>query len=81
MEHDLLKSIELLRQDIESFKRDIVRDITKMEASLARLEEQYNREVIPNLKTWNTTSDNVSKVVWLVVGTVITALLGVVLLK
>ena len=85
MQDDLLRK---LQRDIDLFRRDF-------DNAMERFEERFDRiandmkaidkyladEIKPNTHTWNRTSDNVSKVVWLIVSTVIVALLAVIGLR
>ena len=85
MEDDLLRQ---LQRDIDLFRRDfdnamarfderfetIAKDIDKLDVYIAK-------EIKPNTNSWNKTTENVGKVVWLIVSTVVIALLAVIGLR
>lgn len=85
MQEDLLRK---LQRDIELFRKDFDNAMQRFEERFDRLSEDLKQidnyltdEVRPNTSTWNKTSDSVSKVVWLIVSTVIVALLAVIGLR
>ncbi len=71
MSKDPLQIIELVKRDIS----DLRKDLGKLEDSLTEFKKQYTKEVTSNLNTWNATSDNLNRVVWIVVGSVIVGVL------
>lgn len=85
MQEDLLRK---LQRDIELFRKDFDNAMQRFEERFDRLSEDLEKmdkyltdEVRPNTSTWNKTSDSVSKVVWLIVSTVLVALLAVIGLR
>lgn len=77
MPQDPLQVIEMVKRDIEELKRDL----SKLERSLDSFREQYIREVTSNISTWNATSGNINRVVWIVIVSVIAAVLALIGLK
>ena len=69
-----LDEIQLMRVDIINMRSDLER----MELSLKKMQSHYEDQILPNIKTWNATSDNQNKMVWIVVGAVVVGLLGVI---
>lgn len=67
--------------EIKSEIKAIKTDIGRLEVSVISLEKSYKNDVLPNVKTWNDTSANQSKAVWIVMTCVIITLAGVIGLK
>ena len=70
-----LDEIREMRSDIKNIRTDLER----MELSLKKIQNNYEDQILPNINTWNATSENQNKVVWIVISAVIAALLGVIL--
>lgn len=81
MSQELLTAIKSLERDIKEMRKDISHlnvTVGKMEEALASFKEQYTSEVTSNIKTWNATSENQNKVVWIVVGGVVAAVMTII---
>ena len=85
MSEDLLQK---LRNDINLFRKDFDNAMTNfhtrfddLSADLKEIEKYLSTEVKPKTNTWDKTSENVSRVVWLIVSAVVVALLAVIGLK
>lgn len=77
MPKDPLQLIELVQRDIS----DLRKDLGKLEDSLAEFKKQYTEQVTSNLNTWNATSQNLNRVVWIVITAVILGVLALLGLK
>lgn len=72
------KEVSGLFMDIKRSITGLERDVKDLRVAVEALESDYKSNVLPNIKTWNSTADNQSRVVWIVIGAVIVALLGVI---
>ena len=70
-------NLELIERDIADMKRDL----NKLEKNVGEFKKQYSEDITPNINTWNATSANISKIVWVVIIGVVGALFALIGLK
>ena len=85
MNEELLRK---LQRDLDLFRRDFDNAMARFDERFDRITEDMKEldhyltnEIKPNTNTWNKTSENISKVVWLIVSSVVVALLAVIGLR
>lgn len=85
MSEDLLQKlhndIALFRKDFDNAMVNFGQRFDKLSADLKEIENYLSNEIRPKTHTWDQTSANVSKVVWLIVSSVVVGLLAVIGLK
>ena len=77
----LHNDIALFRKDFDNAMANFHVRFDGLSSDLKEIEKYLSTEVKPKTNTWDKTSENVSKVVWLVVSAVVVALLAVIGLK
>ncbi len=70
------REVSGLFKEISANIKSLKNDLTRLERSVGELQEDYKQNVLPNVNTWNKTSENQNKVVWFIILAVIAALLG-----
>ena len=82
MNDDLLRKlqrdIELFRKDFDNAMNRFNERFDRIAVDIKTLDKYITDEIKPNTTSWNKTSDNVGKVVWLIVSGVVVALLAVI---
>lgn len=74
MSKDPLQAILLIERDV----KDMMRDLDKLDKSIAEFKADYYRDVVPNINSWNATSQNITKIVWVVISAVVVAVLALI---
>lgn len=75
------KEVSGLFREIKSSLNALESDVSSLRKAVEGLESDYKEKILPNVNTWNSTSDNVGRVVWVVVSAVILALLALIGLR
>ena len=86
MEHEELlrkvqRDLDLFRRDFENAQSNFDGRFDRLTDDLVSIEKYLAKEIKPNTKGWNQTTDSISKVVWTVVSGVIVALLALIGLR
>lgn len=66
------KEVSALFKEIRTEIRNMRKDLDSLEQSFKSLEEQ----VVPNIQTWNKTSEGFSRIAWIVITAVLAVFLG-----
>ena len=78
-QHDLLIKLQqdlgLFRRDFDNAMKNFDTRFDRLGKDLVEIEKYLASEIKPNTKDWNKTSDNISRVVWIVVTAVVLGLL------
>ena len=79
-EQDLLLKLQqdlaLFRRDFDNAMKNFDTRFERLAQDLVEIEKYLANEIKPNAKDWNKTSDNISRVVWIVVTAVVVGLLA-----
>lgn len=71
------KEVSGLFREIKGDIKNMKSDLERVELAVIKLQAAYEDNVLPNMKTWNQTSENQNKVVWLIISGFVALLLGV----
>lgn len=79
MEENEKEAVFKLLGEIRTDIRLIKHDIGNLEKALDSLQSAYERELLPNVNTWNTAASNQNRVVWTILTAVAVAVLGLII--
>lgn len=71
---DLIIILGEIKTDVKVMRHDL----SNLEKAIDTLQKAYEKEVLPNVNMWNSTANNQSRLVWIVLTAVLVALLGLI---